>query len=115
MKPIIFTGQRVERFIAIPPQPGPGGLGIGILSYDGKVSISILSHEMPKYPNISKRISQLFINEWEKILQDAKLELEKENNSITDPKNHDLNNVEKYWHWLLIGFLSLILFFIYKQ
>ncbi|CAJ0841283.1 15318_t:CDS:2, partial [Entrophospora sp. SA101] len=54
MKPIIFTGQKVERFIAVPPQPGPGGLGIGILSYDGKVSISILSNEMPKYPNISK-------------------------------------------------------------
>ncbi|CAJ0857648.1 16939_t:CDS:2 [Entrophospora sp. SA101] len=116
MKPIIFTGQKVERFIAVPPQPGPGGLGIGILSYDGKVSISILSNEMPKYPNISKRISQLFINEWEKILHDAKLELKKENNSI-DPKKNDLNSMKKYWHWLSlsIGFLSLILLFIDKQ
>nr|CAG8532728.1 5301_t:CDS:2 [Entrophospora candida] len=113
MKPIIFTGQKVERFIAVPPQPGPGGLGIGILSYDGKVSISILSNEMPKYPNISKRISQLFINEWEKILHDAKLELKKENNSI-DPKKNDLNSMKKYWYYWLslsIGLLSLILLF----
>jgi hypothetical protein len=107
IKPITFAGQQVKRFIAIPPQPGPTGLAIGIISYDDKVSISTTIHKMKKYPRISQRISELIKIEWEKILQDAKLELRDSN-----LKDQELEQVGFYWiSFLLFGFINLCFFY----
>ncbi|CAJ0768716.1 10663_t:CDS:2 [Entrophospora sp. SA101] len=50
IKPITFAGQQVKRFIGMPPQASPGGLAIGVISYDSKVSVSIMTHKVEKYP-----------------------------------------------------------------
>eukprot|EP01102_Stenamoeba_stenopodia_P002952 TRINITY_DN12889_c0_g1_i1.p1 TRINITY_DN12889_c0_g1~~TRINITY_DN12889_c0_g1_i1.p1 ORF type:complete len:566 (-),score=106.80 TRINITY_DN12889_c0_g1_i1:37-1734(-) len=41
LHPISFAGQEIVSYKPIIPQPGPGGLGLGILSYAGKVVVSV--------------------------------------------------------------------------
>ncbi|RHZ52429.1 hypothetical protein Glove_461g56 [Diversispora epigaea] len=72
VRPLTFAGQKVAKFVAIPPQNCPGGLGIGVVSYAGKVTCSIYDDIMPQYPNISKRISELIFEEFEIYLKAAK-------------------------------------------
>ncbi|CAG8483846.1 5457_t:CDS:2 [Diversispora eburnea] len=72
MRPLTFAGQKVTKFVVTPPQNFPGGLGIGVVSYAGKVTCSIYEDIMPQYPNISKRIAELISEEFEIYLKAAK-------------------------------------------
>jgi hypothetical protein len=64
---------------------------------------------MKKYPRISQRISELIKIEWEKILQDAKSELEK--NRDSNLKDQELDQDSFYWiSFLLLGFIILYFF-----
>ncbi|RUP52471.1 wax ester synthase-like acyl-CoA acyltransferase domain-containing protein [Jimgerdemannia flammicorona] len=75
-EPITFANQQIIEYRALPPQTGKGTLGMGLLSYNGKMNLSILTDEMAAmgYPDAAEKICGRFVKEFEIILEDAKRE-----------------------------------------
>ncbi|KAI7901614.1 wax ester synthase-like acyl-CoA acyltransferase domain-containing protein [Cokeromyces recurvatus] len=74
---ITYAGEEIEEYKTFPPQNGKGSIGIALLSYCGKVSIGALADVHSQYPNLTEGICQRFVEEFEFILEEAKLELSK--------------------------------------
>ncbi|KAK9710927.1 hypothetical protein K7432_008139 [Basidiobolus ranarum] len=71
-KSIQFAGVDIENYVVYPPQNGPGGLGMGVISYNNKVVISVITDETDKTPELAKGIAEQFNSEFDRILNDAK-------------------------------------------
>ncbi|ORX89201.1 hypothetical protein K493DRAFT_318899 [Basidiobolus meristosporus CBS 931.73] len=72
-QPLRFAGQEIDDYVVYPPQTGPGGLGMGVISYNNKVVISVLTDETEAAPQLAKGIAEQFKLEFDRILNDAKL------------------------------------------
>ncbi|KAI9225605.1 MAG: wax ester synthase-like acyl-CoA acyltransferase domain-containing protein [Piptocephalis tieghemiana] len=57
---IYYAGQAIERYIVIPPQLSQGSLGIGLISYNGTVSLSILGDRTPYQDDLAQEICREF-------------------------------------------------------
>ncbi|KAI8968200.1 hypothetical protein BDF20DRAFT_166554 [Mycotypha africana] len=74
--PIQFANQDIQEYYAFPPQTGKGSVGMGLLSYCGKVRLGAIADKADKYyPHLAKGICERFTKEFEVILEEAKLEL----------------------------------------
>ncbi|ORX94049.1 hypothetical protein K493DRAFT_302292 [Basidiobolus meristosporus CBS 931.73] len=71
-KSISFSGKPIDRYIAIPPTPGPGSLGLGILSYDNKVVISGVMDDAEGLEGIAEAVTEQVRVEFEKFLELAR-------------------------------------------
>ncbi|KAK9765797.1 hypothetical protein K7432_005584 [Basidiobolus ranarum] len=77
-KEISFSGKPIQRYIAVPPTPGPGALGLGILSYNNKVVISCVTDDTEEFQGIAEGVTQQVQLEFENFLKHARL------NSLSD-------------------------------
>ncbi|KAG9306815.1 hypothetical protein G9A89_005716 [Geosiphon pyriformis] len=92
---ITIAGQVVKRFLAVPPQNTPGGLAMAILSYNGKITLSIFADNLVEYPLLTKRISELFVKEFNKILEDAKFEIARSDNGNEEMEKYGKNTLKE--------------------
>jgi hypothetical protein len=76
---ISFAGEEIQEYRCFPPQVGKGTLGIGLISYCGKVSIGCLSDKHHAYPELASSICERFVEEFEIILEESKMVLSKKN------------------------------------
>jgi len=69
--PLNFASRSLDSYIAIIPQPGQGGLGVAMLSYCDKVSVSILTDAQleSSEPPVSNQIVHEFQLEFDRFLQ----------------------------------------------
>jgi len=81
--PIYMEGERIVRYSAVPPQTGKAGLGIGFLSYDGRLSMSVLSDYDERWENIADRIAEAFVASFQEMVVEAKEILQLEEKSST--------------------------------
>ncbi|KAI7901613.1 uncharacterized protein BX663DRAFT_487337 [Cokeromyces recurvatus] len=75
--PISFAGEEIQEQRIFSPQLGKGTMGIALISYCDKVSIGALADVHRHYPGLAEGICQRFVEEFEFILEEAKLELSK--------------------------------------
>ncbi|KAI8990101.1 wax ester synthase-like acyl-CoA acyltransferase domain-containing protein [Pilobolus umbonatus] len=80
--PITFAGEEIREYRSFPPQVGKGTLGIALMSYNGKVSIGAITDKHRKYPKLAKGLCSRFSNEFNFILQEAKMELFRKNTAL---------------------------------
>ncbi|KAI9027226.1 wax ester synthase-like acyl-CoA acyltransferase domain-containing protein [Phycomyces nitens] len=73
--PITFGGQEVEEFRLCAPLSGKGGIGIGLASYCGRLTITAQSDCNPDYPHIAEGVCKRFVKEFDLLLAEAKDEL----------------------------------------
>ncbi|CAG8571704.1 13203_t:CDS:2, partial [Ambispora leptoticha] len=92
--PITVAGQTVQRFFALPPQNTYGSLGMGILSYNNKLSFCVLTDDLIEYPLLARRVSKLFNEEFNRIVADAKIELERIEKGIIDEDEDKDDKIE---------------------
>ncbi|KAL0483539.1 diacylglycerol O-acyltransferase [Acrasis kona] len=69
-EPLRMADVEVIRWTAIPPQAGKGTLAIGIISYAGGLSISVVSDKVPGAEGITRRLTDKFEKRW-KVYLDA--------------------------------------------
>lgn len=74
-RPVVFGGQAISDFRVLPPQSGKGCLAIGLVSYNGKINISVLADEHPKYPRLAASICEQFAPEFELLVREACMDL----------------------------------------
>jgi hypothetical protein len=78
LNPITFAGRRILKYVPVIPQPGPdGGLGLGILSYAGKVVVSVQTqhhlHSGDQHlPGGPKALTEASTREFQELLKEAK-------------------------------------------
>lgn len=75
--PIAFAGEEIQEFRSFPPQSGKGSIGIALISYCGKVSIGAIADIHRKYPGLANGVCNRFTEEFDSILEEAKIELSK--------------------------------------
>ncbi|KAI8341601.1 hypothetical protein EDC96DRAFT_522569 [Choanephora cucurbitarum] len=75
--PISFAGGEIQEYRTFPPQSGKGSIGIALISYCGKVSIGAIADKSRWYPGLADHICQHFTDEFNFILEEAKMELSK--------------------------------------
>ncbi|KAI8372482.1 hypothetical protein BD560DRAFT_434364 [Blakeslea trispora] len=75
--PISFAGQEIQEYRTFPPQSGKGSIGIALISYCGKVSIGAIADKSRWYPGLAAHICRYFTEEFNFILEEAKMELSK--------------------------------------
>eukprot|EP00128_Syssomonas_multiformis_P000902 Colp12_sorted_trinity150504_noHs@85 len=63
-----FAGEKITNYVPLIPQPGEGGLGIAILSYGGKVTVSVLTDESLLGTDGPKLLMRMFEEEFDKVL-----------------------------------------------
>ncbi|KAI9472307.1 MAG: hypothetical protein EXX96DRAFT_583594 [Benjaminiella poitrasii] len=80
--PISFAGEEIQEQHAISPQCGKGTVGIALFSYCGQVSIGVLADVHRDYPGLVEEICKRFVEEFEFILDEAKMELSKKKTHI---------------------------------
>lgn len=73
--PVEFGGQRIADFRVLPPQSGKGSLAIGLVSYNGRINISVLADDHPRYPRLATSICQHFASEFELLVREASMDL----------------------------------------
>ncbi|KAK9762896.1 hypothetical protein K7432_010908 [Basidiobolus ranarum] len=66
-----FAGSQIEDYVVYPPQTGPGGLGMGVISYNNKVVISIVTDETAQTAGLAKGIAAQYRVECDKILREC--------------------------------------------
>ncbi|ORX91788.1 hypothetical protein K493DRAFT_339162 [Basidiobolus meristosporus CBS 931.73] len=66
-----FAGSEIDDYVVYPPQTGPGGLGMGVISYNNKVVISIITDETERTAGLAKGIAHQFKVEFDRILSDC--------------------------------------------
>ncbi|KAI8091397.1 wax ester synthase-like acyl-CoA acyltransferase domain-containing protein [Gilbertella persicaria] len=75
--PISFAGGEIQEYRTFPPQSGKGSIGIALISYCGKVSIGAIADVHRTYPGVAEHICDSFAQEFNFILEEAKMELSK--------------------------------------
>ncbi|KAI9472308.1 MAG: wax ester synthase-like acyl-CoA acyltransferase domain-containing protein [Benjaminiella poitrasii] len=80
--PITYAGEEIQEYRSFPPQNGKGTIGIALISYCGKVSIGALADVHPDYPGLVEGVCKRFAEEFEFILDEAKMELSKKKDKV---------------------------------
>jgi len=71
--PIYQDGVEVKRWLACPPQLGSGTLGVGMISYNGSLSWTILADKTTgNTANIAHKLAEGFIETFNEFLEEAK-------------------------------------------
>jgi hypothetical protein len=79
--PLFFAGEQIQQYRTFPPQSGKGSVGIALISYCGQVSIGAIADVHRHYPRLAEGICHRFSQEFEIILEEAKMELSKKSTS----------------------------------
>lgn len=75
--PITFAGEQIQEYRTFPPQSGKGSIGIALISYCGNVSIGAIADVHRKYPHLATSVCERFSEEFNIILDEARMELTK--------------------------------------
>jgi diacylglycerol O-acyltransferase len=75
--PISFAGEQIQEYRTFPPQSGKGSIGIALISYCGQVSIGAIADVHQNYPHLAEGICHRFCQEFDIILEEAKMEISK--------------------------------------
>ena len=70
-KAIVMSDVEIARWTAIPPQAGPGTIGIGIMSYAGGISIGVAADRVPGSEGVARRICEGFNQRFELYVERA--------------------------------------------
>ncbi|KAI8365290.1 uncharacterized protein BYT42DRAFT_159206 [Radiomyces spectabilis] len=87
LEPVSFGGQEIQSYHVLPPQSGKGTLAIGLVSYCGKVSITVLADVNTKYPQLTEKLCQRFTKEFDFLLSEASMELSRTPSVTSAPWN----------------------------
>ncbi|KAI8074903.1 wax ester synthase-like acyl-CoA acyltransferase domain-containing protein [Gongronella butleri] len=69
---ITFAGEPIERFCALPPQPGKSSISVGLVSYGGdKINVAMLTDDHPEYKDLAHRLCDLFYSEFNALVAEA--------------------------------------------
>lgn len=80
--PIQFAGEEIQEYRTFPPQSGKGSLGMALISYSGKISVGAIADVHPDYPQVANGVCSRFSEEFQLILDEAKMEISKKNANL---------------------------------
>ncbi|CAO1635549.1 unnamed protein product [Parajaminaea phylloscopi] len=69
--PVKIAGQDIVRWGASPPQAGKGTIGIGIISYQESVAVTICADDVEESHGVARRLSRAFEKRWAEYLRVA--------------------------------------------
>ncbi|KAK4512364.1 uncharacterized protein ATC70_003062 [Mucor velutinosus] len=81
--PIQFAGEEIQEYRTFPPQSGKGSIGMALISYSGKISVGAIADIHPDYPQVANGVCSRFAEEFQLILDEAKMEISKKNANLT--------------------------------
>ncbi|KAG1064156.1 hypothetical protein G6F42_027058 [Rhizopus arrhizus] len=80
--PIQFAGEEIQEYRTFPPQSGKGSIGMALISYSGKVSVGAITDVHRDYPQVANGVCSRFAEEFQLILDEAKMEISKKNANL---------------------------------